>query len=87
MNTATLVRSIAWDTDSALYLLSPPLTIAGATSEHVVLTALHPINGDHGCIALTATHEGEVTSWDPIARSESPDHADLLRQLGYEVTR
>lgn len=85
MNTATRVRTIAWDTDSALYRLDPPLTVAGEPLEYVVISALVPVNGDHGSIALAATHEGEVTSWDPVARSESADHTDLLRQLGYEV--
>ena len=87
MNTATRVRTIAWDTDSALYRLNPPLTAAGDTYEYVVISALVPVNGDHGSIALAATHEGEVTSWDPIARSESAKHADLLAELGYEVAK
>lgn len=85
MNTATRVRTIAWDTDSALYRLNPPARVATDTYEHVVVSALHPVNGDHGCIALAATHEGQVTSWDPLASSESPEHADLLKQLGYQV--
>lgn len=86
MNTATLVRHLDdWDTDTALYRLDPPLPVADTTHEHVVLSALHPVNGDHGCIALAATDEGQVTSWEPIAQSDSIDHADLLRKLGYEV--
>lgn len=85
MSTAVLVHTLDWDTDSALYRLDPPLTVEGVGHEYVVLSAQHPINGDHGCIALAATSDGQVESWEPIARSESPDHAGLLGELGYEV--
>lgn len=85
MNTATRVQVLDWDTDAALYRLTPPLAVGDDAYDHLVISALLPVNGDKGCIALPATQDGEVTSWHPLAANDSPDHADLLRQLGYEV--
>lgn len=87
MKTATRIRTLDWDTDAAQYRLAPPVNVDGVSHEHVAVSALHPVNGDKGCIVLAVTADGQVVSWDPIARSESADHAQALAELGYEVTR
>lgn len=86
MNTARLVRRLNdWDSDAALYRLSPPLVIAGERVDHVVVSTAVPINGDHGSLIFAASADGTVTSWSDLARNDVQSHAEALAGIGYEV--
>jgi hypothetical protein len=86
MNTATRIRALPWINDAALFQLDQPIELpTGQRVDYVVVSIGPRTNGDHGTLVVIADADGNVTSWAPLAVLEVDNHADALKQLGYEV--
>lgn len=95
MSTATKIRDLNdWQGDAALYRTEPPLD----GNEYVVVSAVdiakrHDIHDMPRVMQIetyifAATDEGEVTDFAELSGSMKGtlDHAEALRDAGYEVT-
>jgi hypothetical protein len=77
---ATLMRTLPWDNEAALYQLSP----AFRGVEFVITSTTLLGNGTTGTLVLAATDAGDVVSWVPLTAALA-GHADAIAALGYEV--
>ena len=90
MNTATLLRRLPeWDSDAALYRLSPPLVARGESHEFVIVSTQQPREGEerNGTLVFVADALGRVGDWTDISRTHAHSHIEALAELGYEVAR
>lgn len=95
--TATLVkdRLEGFRGHAALYRLDPPIEYESERHEHVVVSSVTiPDYGGLGvggpeAYIFPASPEGKVTGWGelPGSLNGTLDHAEALRDAGYEVTR